>query len=52
MAEVGKLLLDTMTDSDPEIRNRSGRELVARASLAQKIEACAELEEFRRGQQN
>ncbi len=52
MSEAGKLLIETITDSDPAIRDRSVRELVARSSVAEKIEACAELEGFRRAQQN
>ena len=52
MSEVGKLLIETITDSDPAIRDRSVRELVAGSSVAEKIEACAELEQFRRAQQN
>ena len=41
MSEVGKLLIETITDSDPAIRDRSARELVAASTLAEKIEACA-----------
>ena len=52
MSEVGKLLIETITDSDPAIRDRSVRELVARSTVAEKIEACAELEQFRRAEQN
>ena len=52
MSDVGKLLIATITDSDPAVRDRSVRELVSRWSVAQKIEACTELEHFRRTRQN
>jgi galactokinase/mevalonate kinase-like predicted kinase len=52
MSEAGKLLIATITHFDPVIRDRSVRELVARSSVAEKIEACAELEQFRRSAQN
>ena len=52
MSEAGKLLIETITDSNPAIRDRSVRELLARSSVAEKIEACAELEQFRRSAQN
>ena len=52
MSEAGNLLIATITDSDPEIRDRSVRELVAGSTVAEKIEACAELELFRRAEQN
>ncbi len=52
MSEVGKLLIQTITDPSPAIRDRSVRELVARSSVADKLESCAELEHFRRARQN
>src|SRR5580693_8108234 len=52
MSEAGNLLIETITDSDPEIRDRSVRGLVAGSTVAEKIEACAELELFRRAEQN
>ena len=52
MSQVGQLLIETITHSDPAIRDRSVRELAAPASLAEKLEACRELEEFRRSRQN
>ena len=52
MSRVGQLLIETITHSDPAIRDRSIRELVAQASLAEKLEACDELEQFRRTGQN
>jgi len=52
MSRVGQLLIETITHSDPAIRDRSVRELVARAGLDEKLEACDELEQFRRTGQN
>ena len=52
MSEAGNLLIKTITDSNPAIRDRSVRELVAGSTVAEKIEACAELELFRRSEQN
>jgi galactokinase/mevalonate kinase-like predicted kinase len=52
MSEVGRLLIETITHTDPAIRNRSIRDLVARSGLGEKLEACALLEQFRRGQEN
>ena len=52
MSEVGKLLIATITDADPAIRDRSVRELVSGSSVAEKIEACADLEQFRRARPN
>ena len=52
MSQVGRLLIETITDSDPAIRDRSVRDLTARAGLAEKLEACRELEEFRRTRHN
>ena len=52
MSEASKLLIATITDSDPAVRDRSVRELVSGWRVADKIEACAALEQFRRTQQN
>ena len=52
MSHVGQLLIETITHTDPAIRDRSVRELVAGTSLGEKIEACAQLEEYRRNCQN
>ena len=52
MSQVGQLLIETITHSDPAVRDRSVRELVATASLAEKLEACEELEQFRRTRNN
>jgi galactokinase/mevalonate kinase-like predicted kinase len=52
MSEVGKLLIATITDADPAIRDRSVRELVSGSSVTEKIEACADLEQFRRARPN
>ena len=52
MSHVGQTLIETITDSDPAVRDRSARELAAHVSLAEKLEACQELEEFRRTREN
>src|SRR5262245_29027822 len=52
MSRVGQLLIDTITHSDPAIRDRSIRELVAGAEVGQILEACDALEQFRRSRQN
>src|SRR5580704_16963721 len=52
MSRVGELLIETITHSDPALRDRCIHELVAKASLAEKFEACDELEQFRRTGQN
>jgi len=52
MSEVGQLLIETITHSDPAIRDRPMRELVATWTLGEKIAACAELELFRKTRQN
>jgi len=52
MSRVGQRLIETITHSDPAIRDRSVLELVAGASVAEKFAACDELEQFRRTEQN
>jgi len=52
MARLGPTLIDTITNLKPEIRDRSVRELIANTSLAEKLEACEELEQFRRVSDN
>ena len=47
MSQLGQLLIETITHSDPAIRDRSVRELAAQATVAEKLEACEELEQFR-----
>jgi UTP--glucose-1-phosphate uridylyltransferase len=52
MTKIGPLLIETITHSDPSIRDRSVRELASRVAIAEKLEACRELEDFRRATQN
>src|SRR5262245_61048463 len=52
MSKLGRLLIETITHGDPAIRDRSVRELAAKAGIAEKLEACRELEDFRRTTQN
>src|SRR5215831_8504475 len=52
MSPVGQLLIETITHTDPAIRDRSIHELVATASLPEKLQACANLEQFRRTRSN
>src|SRR5262249_5304562 len=52
MPGLGQLLIGTITAPDSAIRNRSARELAAARTLAEKLEACASLEQFRRARQN
>jgi galactokinase/mevalonate kinase-like predicted kinase len=52
MSPVGQLLIETITHHDPVIRDRSIHELVARASVAETLQACADLEQFRRVRTN
>ncbi len=52
MSQVGQKLIETIINSDPEVRDRSARELARHAGLAEKLEACRELEEFRRTREN
>ena len=48
MASLGATLIETITSSAPEIRDRPMRNLVAGASLAEKLQACEDLDRFRR----
>ena len=43
MSNLGRLLIETITDSDPAVRDRSVRELTSEAGIAEKLEACREL---------
>ena len=52
MSNLGRLLIETITDSDPAIRDRSVRELAAPASIDEKLQACRDLEAFRRTREN
>ncbi len=45
-------LIETITHSEPAIRDRSARELIAGAGLAETLRACEELEQFRRTRSN
>jgi galactokinase/mevalonate kinase-like predicted kinase len=52
MSRLGPILIETITHSEPAIRNRSVSRLAALAPVSEKIEACRELESFRRGASN
>jgi galactokinase/mevalonate kinase-like predicted kinase len=52
MSRLGRLLIETITHSDPAFRNRSVSGLAAGVSVDEKLEACRELEQFRRGATN
>ncbi len=52
MASLGATLIETITSSAPEIRDRSVRTLVATASVAEKLQACEDLDRFRRDSDN
>ncbi len=52
MSRFGRLLIETISDSDPAIRNRSVSGLAAGVLVSEKIEACRELEQFRRSASN
>jgi len=52
MSRLGRLLIETITHSDPAIRNRSVSGLAAGVDVSEKIDACRELEQFRRGASN
>ncbi len=52
MSPLAQLLIDTITHAEPRVRDRSVRALAAEAPLSAKLQACAELEQFRRNCQN
>ncbi|MDG3006261.1 UTP--glucose-1-phosphate uridylyltransferase [Paludisphaera mucosa] len=52
MAPLGPTLIETITAADPALRDRSVRAIVAGASLAEKLQACEDLEHFRRRADN
>src|SRR5262249_50772236 len=52
MSTAGQLLIETITHADSSIRDRSARDLVAGFGPAEKLRACAALEEFRRTRTN
>ena len=52
MSPRGTVLIDTITSPDPALRDRSARALIAGASIEDILQACAELEEFRRHCEN
>lgn len=52
MASTGKTLIETITSTDPGGRDRAARSLVSGVSLAEKLQACEELEAFRQQSDN
>ncbi|MHB1558200.1 MAG: UTP--glucose-1-phosphate uridylyltransferase [Isosphaeraceae bacterium] len=52
MSTPGQLLIETITQADPAVRDRSARDLVAGTDLAEKLRACEMLEQFRRTRTN
>src|SRR4051794_20666293 len=52
MASPGTILIETITSAEPKLRDRSARALVAGTSLAEKLQACEELEQFRQRSDN
>jgi hypothetical protein len=52
MSSLGQLLIETITHAEPSVRDQSVRALAAPAGLSAKLQACAELEHFRRNCQN
>jgi galactokinase/mevalonate kinase-like predicted kinase len=52
MASLGKTLIESIQSALPEIRDRSITTLTQGASLAEKLQACEELESFRKQSQN
>jgi galactokinase/mevalonate kinase-like predicted kinase len=52
MADLGELLIETITHADASYRNRSVRELAAPFPLAEKLAACERLEQFRQVRKN
>src|SRR3954454_24226250 len=52
MGSLGANLIETITSTEPAIRDRSARSLVARVGLAEKLAACEELERFRQHSEN
>ena len=52
MTALGTTLIETIQSSEPAIRDRSLRSLVGESSLADRLAACEELEQFRRRASN
>jgi galactokinase/mevalonate kinase-like predicted kinase len=52
MASPGKILIETITSDEPGLRDRSARALISGTSLAEKLQACEELERFRQRSDN
>ncbi len=52
MASPGKTLIETITSTEPRWRDRSVRSLIRGVSLAEKLQACEELEAFRQQSEN
>src|SRR4051812_30138550 len=52
MTTRGMLLIETITSPDPGLRDRSVHELIAGATTGEILQACAELEGFRQGDEN
>ena len=52
MASPGTTLIETITSAEPRCRDRSARSLIRGVSLAEKLQACEELEAFRQRSEN
>lgn len=52
MASPGKILIETITSTDPCVRDRSVRTMIAGSGIAEKLQACEELERFRQRSEN
>jgi galactokinase/mevalonate kinase-like predicted kinase len=52
MTPRGQILIETITSSDPEVRNRPIGELVAGCVTGEVLRACDDLERFRQGSAN
>src|SRR5262245_32944276 len=52
MASLGKSLIETITSPEPALRDRSVRALTEGRSVAEKLQACEELEQFRQSAGN
>src|SRR4051794_29879577 len=52
MSPRGTSLIDTITSSDPAVRDRSVRDLIAGASTPEILRVCDELEAFRQASEN
>ncbi|WP_165228856.1 UTP--glucose-1-phosphate uridylyltransferase [Aquisphaera insulae] len=52
MSQLGRLLIETITRTDPAIRDRSVLSLARACDLGETLEACEELEAFRQSSEN